>query len=170
MSPDSVGFHSVVGGSRVRRNSLNGTKEDPFYGLTTDYGALGANRSGLGDVINEVLSERGMTFSIDDHPEQGYFYRSDHFPFAKIGVPSLNVRSGTDYVGQDKEAARKRFEEYNNLHYHQPSDNFDENWRYDGLVQNLEISLAVGLKVSNAKKMPAYKSGDEFAKAQPNRK
>ncbi len=141
-----------------------------FYGLTMDYGALGAERSTLGDIINEVLRERGMTFSADDHPEQGYFYRSDHFPFAKVGVPSLNVRSGTDYVGQDKAAAQKRFEEYNSLHYHQPSDNFDENWRYDGLVQNLEVSFAVGLKVSNAKKMPAYKSSDEFAKNQPNRK
>lgn len=141
-----------------------------LYGLTMDYGALGAERSSLGEIINEVLTERGMTFSADDHPEQGYFYRSDHFPFAKVGVPSLNVRSGTNYVGQDKAAAQKRFEEYNTLHYHQPSDNFDENWRYDGLVQNLEISMAVGMKVSNAAKLPAYKSGDEFAKNQPNRK
>ncbi len=141
-----------------------------FYGLTMDYGALGAERSSLGDIINEVLRERGMTFSIDEHPEQGFFYRSDHFPFAKIGVPSLNVESGTNYVGQDKEAAQKRFEEFNTLHYHQPSDNFDPNWRYDGFVQNVEVSFAVGMKVSNAKKMPAYKTTDEFAKNQPNRK
>ena len=141
-----------------------------FYGLTTDYGALGAERSDLFPVIQEVLKERGMTFSPDSHPEQGSFYRSDHFPFARVGVPSLNVESGTNYVGQDKDAARKRFEEFNTLHYHQPSDNFDENWRYDGLVQNLEVSLAIGLKVSNAAKMPAYKTTDEFAKAQPNRK
>ena len=141
-----------------------------FYGLTTDYGALGAERSSLGSIINEVLKERGMTFSPDEHSEQGFFFRSDHFPFAKVGVPSLNVESGTDYVGQDKEAARKRFEEYNTLHYHQPSDNFDPTWRYDGLVQNLEISLAIGMKVSNAPKLPAFKSSDEFANAQPNRK
>lgn len=141
-----------------------------FYGLTTDYGALGAERSDLFPIIQTVLKERGMTFAEDDHPEQGSFYRSDHFPFAKVGVPSLNVESGTDYVGQDKNAAQKRFEEYNTLHYHQPSDNFDENWRYDGLVQNLEVSLAIGLIVSNQAKMPAYKATDEFAKAQPNRK
>ncbi len=141
-----------------------------FYGLTTDYGALGAERSSLDEVIQAVLKERGMTFAVDEHPEQGSFYRSDHFPFAKVGVPSLNVESGTNYVGQDKNAAQKRFEEYNSKHYHQPSDNFDENWRYDGLVQNLEVSLAIGLKVSNAAKMPAYKATDEFAKAQPNRK
>ncbi|MEO8071849.1 MAG: M28 family peptidase [Acidobacteriota bacterium] len=141
-----------------------------FYGLTMDYGALGAERSTLSSVISEVLKERGMTFSRDEHSEQGFFFRSDHFPFAKVGVPSLNVESGTHYVGQDKEAARKRFEEYNTLHYHQPSDNFDPTWRYDGLVQNLEISLAIGMKVSNAPKLPAFKSSDEFAAAQPNRK
>ncbi len=141
-----------------------------FYGLTTDYGALGAERSSLDSIINTVLKERGMTFAPDEHSDQGFFFRSDHFPFAKVGVPSLNVESGTDYVGQDKAAAQKRFEEYNALHYHQPSDNFDENWRYDGLVQNLEVSLAIGMQVSNQKKMPAYKKTDEFAKAQPNRK
>ena len=141
-----------------------------FYGLTMDYGALGAERSSLGAIINDVLTERGMTFSVDEHPEQGFFFRSDHFPFAKVGVPSLNVESGTNYVGQDKAAAQKRFEEFNTLHYHQPSDNFDKNWRYDGLVQNLEISMAVGMKVSNAPKLQAFKQTDEFAKAQPNRK
>lgn len=141
-----------------------------FYGLTTDYGALGAERSSLDSIINKVLKERGMTFAPDEHSEQGFFFRSDHFPFAKVGVPSLNVESGSDYVGQDKAAAQKRFEEYNTLHYHQPSDNFDENWRYDGLVQNLEVSLAIGMQISNQKNLPAYKKTDEFAKAQPNRK
>ncbi len=141
-----------------------------FYGLTMDYGALGAERSSLDMIINAVLKERGMTFAVDEHPEQGFFFRSDHFPFAKVGVPSLNVESGTNYVGQDKALAQKKFEEFNTLHYHQPSDNFDETWRYDGLVQNLEVSLAIGMQVSNQKKMPAYKQSDEFAKAQPNRK
>ncbi len=141
-----------------------------FYGLTLDYGALGAERSSLDTIINAVLKERGMTFAVDEHPEQGFFFRSDHFPFAKVGVPSLNVESGTNYVGQDKALAQKKFEEFNTLHYHQPSDNFDETWRYDGLVQNLEVSLAIGMQVSNQKNLPAYKQSDEFAKAQPNRK
>lgn len=141
-----------------------------FYGLTTDYSALGAERSSLGDIINAVLKERGMTFTPDEYPEQGFFFRSDHFPFAKIGIPSLNVESGTNYVGQDKEAARKRFQVYNEQHYHQPSDVFDENWRYDGLVQNLEVSLALAMQISNQAKLPAYKSTDEFANAQPDRK
>ena len=97
--------HPIFPASRIAAN-INHDGAN-FYGLTTDYGALGAERSSLGIVINEVLKERGMTFSRDEHPEQGFFFRSDHFPFAKVGVPSLNVESGTDYVGQDKEAARK---------------------------------------------------------------
>lgn len=141
-----------------------------FYGLTTDYGALGAERSDLWKIIQDVLKERNMTFSKDESPEQGFFFRSDHFPFAKGGVPSLNVESGNKYIGQDPDEARKRFDEYNDKHYHQPSDNFDENWRFDGVVQNLEVSLAIGLKVSNQAKMPKFNKDDEFAKAQPNRK
>jgi Zn-dependent M28 family amino/carboxypeptidase len=141
-----------------------------FYGLTKDYGALGAERSDLWKIIQEVLKERGMNFSPDTAPEQGFFFRSDHFPFAKGGVPSLNVESGTDYVGQDKNAAKKRFDEYNDKHYHQPSDNFDENWRFDGVVQNLEVSLAIGMRVSNQANLPKFNKDDEFAKAQPNRK
>ncbi len=140
-----------------------------FYGLTTDYGALGAERSTLWKIIQDVLKERGMTFSPDTAPEQGFFFRSDHFPFAKSGVPSLNVESGTNYVGQDRDAAKKRFDEYNDKHYHQPSDNFDENWRFDGVVQNLEVSLAIGLLVSNNKDLPKFNKDDEFAKAQPKR-
>ncbi len=141
-----------------------------FYGLTTDYGAIGAQRSPeLWEIIQSVLKERGMTYAADEHPEQGFFFRSDHFPFAKGGVPALNVESGTNYVGQDKDAAKKRFAEYNEKHYHQPSDNFSELWRFDGVVQNLEVSLAIGLRVSDLKKMPKYNKGDEFFKAQPNR-
>lgn len=140
-----------------------------FYGLTKDYGALGAERSDLWKIIQDVLKERDMNFSPDTAPEQGFFFRSDHFPFAKGGVPSLNVESGTDYVGQDKSAAKKRFDEYNDKHYHQPSDNFDENWRFDGVIQNLEVSLAIGLRVSNQDKLPKYNKDDEFAKAQPKR-
>jgi Peptidase family M28/PA domain len=141
-----------------------------LFGLVTDYGALGAERSPeTWKIVNETLKERNMTFSPDDQPEQGFFFRSDHFPFAKAGIPALSVRSGDDYL--DKSIDSKKIgEEYNAKNYHQPSDNFDENWRFDGVVQNLEVSLAIGLKISNMDKMPKFNKDDEFAKAQPNRK
>ncbi len=141
-----------------------------FYGLTTNYGALGAERSSLQPFVNEVLRERGMTFLPDAHPEQGSFFRSDHFPFAKTGVPALSIRNGDDYVGKTKDFSEKLFNDFNRLHYHQPSDEFRDDWRFDGMTQVLDISLAIGLRASNAAQLPAYNKTDEFARAQPNRK
>lgn len=141
-----------------------------FFGLTQDYGALGAERSeDTWKTVNDVLKERGMTFSPDTQPEQGFFFRSDHFPFAKSGVPALSIRKGDKYLDKTIDA-KKISEEYNAKNYHQPSDNFDENWRFDGVVQMLETSLAIGLRISNLDKLPKFKKDDEFAKAQPNRK
>ncbi len=141
-----------------------------FYGKTNDFGALGAERSNLGMFIDEVLKMRNMKFSPDEHPEQGSFYRSDHFPFAKKGVPSLSIRGGTDYIGKPKNFAENTFAEFNKNHYHQPSDEFREDWVYDGMVQMLDVVMGIGLRASNIEKLPAYKASDEFAKAQPNRK
>lgn len=141
-----------------------------FFGLTRDYGALGAERSNLESVVNDVLRERKMTFTPDSRPEQGYFFRSDHFPFAKGGVPALSIRTGDEFVGKPKDWSVKFFEEFNQKNYHQPSDEFDENWRFDGMVQSLEISMAIGIRVSNLPKLPAYNPTDEFARSQPNRK
>jgi hypothetical protein len=141
-----------------------------LYGLTTDYGALGAERSTMMPVVMDVLGERKMTFAQDAHPEQGSFFRSDHFPFARIGVPSISIRSGVDYVGKPKDYAQKTFDEFNKNNYHQPSDEFREDWRFDGVVQMVETSFAIGIKVANAPTMPRFNAGDEFAGAQPNRK
>lgn len=141
-----------------------------FYGLTRDYGALGADRSNLWELVNSVLKERKMTYLPDAHPEQGFFFRSDHFPFAKVGVPSLSIQDGEDYIGKSKDWSKKFFEEYNAKNYHQPSDEFDETWRYDGMIQSLDVTMAIGMRVSDLPKLPAFNSGDEFAGAQPNRK
>ncbi len=140
-----------------------------FYGVTRDYGALGAERSDMGDIVDDVLKDRGLKFLPDNHPEQGYFFRSDHFPFAKAGVPSISVRSGADYVGRPAGWSEQFFQEYNTKHYHQPSDEFLDDWTFDGMVQSLEVNIAIGLDVSNRKKLPKFNKKDEFAKAQPNR-
>ena len=140
-----------------------------LYGLTNDYGALGAERSDIMPIVDAILKERKMTFATDAHPEQGSFFRSDHFPFAKIGVPAISVRNGEDYIGKPKDFAQKTFDEFNKNHYHQPSDEFRDEWRFDGLVQMIEVSLAIGLKVADMPKMLRYNKTDEFAKAQPNR-
>ena len=141
-----------------------------LYGLTNDYGALGAERSDIMPVVQTILAERRMTFAADSRPEQGSFFRSDHFPLAKVGIPAISVRNGTDYIGQPKDFAQKTFDEFNKNHYHQPSDEFRDDWRFDGVVQMTEISFAIGLKAANAPVMLRYNPTDEFSKAQPNRK
>ncbi|MCB1026032.1 MAG: M28 family peptidase [Acidobacteria bacterium] len=141
-----------------------------FYGKTNDFGALGAERSSLGKFVNEELGKRNMKFMADAHPEQGSFYRSDHFPFAKVGVPSLSIHGGSDFIGQPKDFAEKLFADFNKNHYHQPSDEFREDWRFDGMVQMLDVVMAIGMRASNESKLPAFYPGDEFAKAQPDRK
>ncbi len=141
-----------------------------LYGLTNDYGALGAERSDVMPIVQTILAERKMTFALDSRPEQGSFFRSDHFPLAKVGIPAISVRNGMDYIGQPKDFAQKTFDEFNKNHYHQPSDEFRDDWRFDGVVQMTEISFAIGLQAANAPVMLRYNSTDEFSKAQPNRK
>lgn len=160
--------HPVFSPARTAANiNIDGGN---FYGLTADYGALGAERSTLQAIVNDVLRSRGMKFSPDTRPEQGYFFRSDHFPMAKAGIPALSIRNGTEYVGKPKDWSEKFFAEFNREHYHQPSDEFRDDWRYDGMVQMLDINLAIGLRASNASTLPRYNPTDEFARAQPNRK
>ena len=141
-----------------------------FYGKTRDFGALGAERSNLGKFVNKTLKKRGMNFSPDNRPEQGYFFRSDHFPFAKKGIPALSIRSGGDYIGKPKGWSEQFFKEYNSKHYHQPSDEFRSDWKFDGMVQILDVVIDIALQASNTRKLPRYNKKDEFAKAQPNRK
>jgi Zn-dependent M28 family amino/carboxypeptidase len=141
-----------------------------FFGITRDYGALGAERSvALWDTLNAVLAERSMRYLPDANPEQGFFFRSDHFPFVKKGIPALSIQSGKDYVGKPAGWADAFFKEYNTKHYHQPSDEFDESWVFDGMVQMLDITMDVALRISNLPRMPRYKETDEFFGAQPNR-
>jgi len=116
------------------------------------------------------LQSRGMKFSPDARPEQGSFFRSDHFPLAKVGIPALSIRNGSEYVGKPKDWSEKVFAEFNREHYHQPSDEFRDDWRFDGMVQMLDISFAIGMQASNAPTLPRYNPTDEFSRAQPNRK
>ncbi|MEZ5306897.1 MAG: M28 family peptidase [Pyrinomonadaceae bacterium] len=140
-----------------------------FYGRTKDFGALGAERSSLQKIVDKELEERGLVFSADDKPEQGFFFRSDHFPFAKKGVPALSIHAGKDYIGRPAGWAEQFFQDYNSKHYHQPSDEFREDWVFDGMIQMLDAVMGIGLEASNVSKLPKYNKKDEFAKAQPGR-
>ena len=132
-------------------------------GTTHDFIPLGAERSTLQTVVEAVARERGMRVSPDARPEQGSFYRSDHFPFARVGVPSISLKEGDDYVGRPKGWGAEQFKAYNTAHYHQPSDEYSDSWDFRGMIQEAEIALAIGRRIADMDQMPRFKAGDEFA-------
>lgn len=134
-------------------------------GIMRDFTALGAERSTLLPIVESVGRERSLTLRPDARPEQGSFYRSDHFPFAKVGVPSISLGAGEEYVGHPTGWGEQQFQEFNTKHYHQPSDEYSDSWDFSGMAQEAELALAIGLRIADAKEMPRYNPNDEFAKA-----
>ena len=143
--------------ANVNLDSMN------VLGLTHDFIPLGAERSTLKAVVESVARERGMRVSPDARPEQGSFYRSDHFPFAKVGVPSISLKEGDDYVGRPKGWGEAQFKAYNTAHYHQPSDEYSDSWDFRGMIQEAEIALAIGRRIADTEQMPHFNANDEFA-------
>jgi Zn-dependent M28 family amino/carboxypeptidase len=144
--------------ANVNLDSMN------VLGRTHDFIPLGAERSSLLAVVQAVARERGMRVSPDARPGQGSFFRSDHFPFAKVGVPSISLKEGNDYVGRSKEWGEEQFKAYNTAHYHQPSDEYRESWDFSGMLQEAEIAMAIGRLIADAPQMPKFNPGDKFAR------
>lgn len=150
--------------ANVNLDSMN------ILGLTRDFVPLGAERSSLQAVVEAVARERSLTIVPDPRPEQGSFYRSDHFPFAKVGVPSISLKEGNDFVGRPRGWGEEKFKAYNTANYHQPSDEYSDDWDFRGIAQETEIALAIGRRIADANEMPRFNPQDEFAKAQKNRR
>jgi len=133
-------------------------------GPTNDFVALGAERSSLQAVVEAIARERGLRITADPRPEQGSFYRSDHFPFAKVGVPSISFKEGNAYIGHPKDWGEKKFREYNEAHYHQPSDEYRDDWNFRGMIQEADFAMEIGRRVANMNTMPKFNPNDEFAR------
>lgn len=139
------------------------------FGKTSDFSALGAERSTLGRAVDEAARERRLTLRPDTRPEQGYFFRSDHFPFAKVGVPSISLRRGETFATALTAEAAAFLRNYEAKHYHQVSDEFNDWWDASAMVQEAELAVAIGLKLANAPTMPRYADNDEFSAADKQR-
>lgn len=144
--------------ANVNLDSMN------VLGPTADFIPLGAERSTLKAVVDAVAREMNLRVSPDARPEQGSFYRSDHFPFAKAGVPSISLKEGNEYVGHPQAWGEEQFKAYNTAHYHQPSDEMRDSWDFRGMIQEAEIALAIGRRISDMPEKPRFNPGDEFAK------
>lgn len=139
-----------------------------FVGKVDDFIALGANRSSMIDLIEEAAKERKFTIKDDPDPGQGFFFRSDHFPFAKVGVPAVNFSHGDHFIAGANKDAGKFLSDYTEKYYHQVGDEYHDWWNMSAMVQEAEFALSFGIKIANAPKVPRYKATDEFSA--PDRK
>ncbi len=132
------------------------------WGPTNDIVVVGLGNSTLDDVLAEAAATRGRVLVADPEPEKGFFYRSDHFEFAKKGVPALYTDAGTEFIGKPEGYGTSKREEYTANDYHKPSDEVKPDWDLSGAVQDLGLLLSVGYRVANAAVWPTWKPGTEF--------
>ena len=138
----------------------------PVWGRMDDFSLLGIERTTLGPIADSVARAMRVKLDPEAHPEQGAYYRSDHFPFAKIGVPAVSVKGGLIVHGHDAAYGEKIFEDYNKNHYHQPSDEFDPSWDLSGIVQESQFVLRLTEAVSNAAVMPRFRKEGAMTRAE----
>lgn len=133
---------------------------------TEDIVVSGAERTSLWSTAQNVAKNNQLAISPDPHPEQGSFYRSDHFMLAKRGVPAFKIGLGDRIGGQPAGTAKAVFESYNTQRYHRPGDEYSENWDFASLEHAARFGFLLGLEVANAQALPRWNSGDEFATAE----
>ncbi len=131
-------------------------------GRTGDIVMIGRGSSTLDELVESVARERGRTVKGDPEPEKGYFYRSDHFNFAKQGVPAFDPHEGTDYIGKPPGWGLQMRQRYTLEDYHKPSDKIKDYWDLSGLVQDCQLYFLVGYRLANDPKTPEWKPGAEF--------
>ncbi|HKE12370.1 MAG TPA: M20/M25/M40 family metallo-hydrolase [Myxococcota bacterium] len=130
-------------------------------GATRDIGALGSDQSSLGSMFAEAAGAESL--KVANRPDVGGgFFRSDHFPFAKAGVPAVSIQPGEDFVGKPAGWGRQQAREFEEHRYHQPSDEWTPLFRYDGMSQEVRVVMRLTLAVANATDMPKWLPGADF--------
>lgn len=136
------------------------------WGRTEDIAPLGTDRSALGAMVHAAAEAEGMVVAPEQHPEQGMFFRQDHFPFARAGVPALAMDHGLRYVGRPDGWGQQRYEEFNAQHYHQPSDAYRPDLDLSGAVQQARVLLRTAWAAATADALPQWAPGSEFRRPQ----
>ncbi|HEY5839573.1 MAG TPA: M28 family metallopeptidase [Pyrinomonadaceae bacterium] len=132
------------------------------WGRTKDITMVGDDNSTLIDLLREVSKMQTRVVNPDPEPEKGFYYRSDHFEFAKQGVPALYTDSGIDYIGKDPAFSKQKREEYTAKDYHKVSDQIKPDWDLAGAVDDAQLLMIIGHRISQTDTFPTWKSGSEF--------
>lgn len=132
------------------------------WGRTKDIVVVGLGNTTLDDVLTEVAKAGDRTLKPDPEPEKGFYYRSDHFEFAKKGVPALYTDSGENYIGKPAGYSQQKRDEYTSRDYHKPSDEVKPDWDLTGAIDDLQLLFHTGYRVAQNEKWPEWKAGTEF--------
>ncbi|HEX9918622.1 MAG TPA: M28 family metallopeptidase [Pyrinomonadaceae bacterium] len=132
------------------------------WGRTKDITMVGDDNSTLIDILRETAGAQGRTVRPDPQPEKGFYYRSDHFEFAKVGVPALYTDAGVDYVGRDASYSKQKRDEYETKDYHKPTDEIKPDWELSGAIDDAQLLTLIGYRISQGDKFPEWKAGSEF--------
>lgn len=136
-----------------------------IWGHTHDVTFVGLGKSSVDTIVTAIANEQGREVKPDQFSDRGYFYRSDQFSFAKIGVPAMYLDTGTDFVDRPPDWGKQQVNHYTDVNYHQPSDEYDDSWNFDGMISDALIGFWAGLAIANADEMPHWVAGDEFEAA-----
>jgi Zn-dependent M28 family amino/carboxypeptidase len=146
----------------VANINLDGVNQ---WGRTRDITVVGLGNSSLDDVLRAAAARDGRVLAPDPEPEKGYFFRSDHFEFAKKGVPALYINAGSDFVDRPAGYGQQKRDEYVANDYHKPSDEIKDDWDLSGAVEDARALLEVGWRLTYMKTWPVWAPGSEFKAA-----
>jgi Zn-dependent M28 family amino/carboxypeptidase len=143
--------------AEINMDSMN------LWGRTSDVIVVGLGNSTLDEVVKQVATSQNRVVTPDAEPEKGYFYRSDHFEFAKKGVPALHPEmGGIDFVGRAAGYGLQKRDEYTAKDYHKVSDEIKPDWDLGGVIEDVQLLFQVGFRVANGERLPEWKPGTEF--------
>jgi Zn-dependent M28 family amino/carboxypeptidase len=131
-------------------------------GPTRDVVVVGYGNSELEDYLKEAAATQNRVVVPEEFPERGYYYRSDHFNFAKKGVPALYAKGGSDHRERGQAWGKEQLNDYNANRYHKPGDVFDPNWDLRGVIEDLTLLYDVGRRVAMEARWPEWYPGTEF--------
>jgi Zn-dependent M28 family amino/carboxypeptidase len=137
---------------------------DP-HGLSKNFTTSGSAKVDLLDELTATAKKWGLSYSADPHPEAGHFFRSDHFPFAKRGVPAISYGSGNDWVQGGVAAAEAEQAKYTAERYHQPADQWEASWTFKGMARDLQMLYSLGRDLANSDRWPNWSQDSEFRAA-----
>jgi len=136
-----------------------------IFGRTRDATLISLGKSSLDEIARSIAASQGRVLKPDQFPDRGYYYRSDQFSFAKIGVPALFFDGGTDFIGRPAGWGRQQIEEWELKKYHQPADRLDGSWNFDGMIEDAQLGMLSAWLIAQTDAMPTWKPGDEFEAA-----